>query len=352
MIPKGRTTGMELFDLAAKFCSSHRAVTVLAGCIVLIVAAFLSSEIEPTLNAVLYVVACFAVVAAILVWLLGARTERDAIIDLMNFGIEAEGPMAEEWAVLVAEAEPHLYLLRNWQDEQIYHNVCKTFYMVLWACLGTLCVYSLNCMGLPSTLFHMLAVLCIVATILCCSSYYYCCVCIWFIGEVSKMKSLATEFRIGLLPDLSPLVFDMRHLASRNAAVFLFVSLLLSIAILACVVIRGDAVTDRLLTFSLLSILAVGYVTFAVLCVCSKIFIDRLVVRWRRGALARLGQICMGGDGEGVSVACAKVCMLEDCAKALGVSCRVSSTDVVMVFLAVITFVVNAVSMVLGFRAL
>lgn len=56
--------------------------------------------------------------------------------------------------------------------------------------------------------------------------------------------------------------------------------------------------------------------------------------------------------GEGVSVACAKVCMLEDCAKALGVSCRVSSTDVVMVFLAAITFVVNAVSMVLGFRAL
>lgn len=50
----------------------------------------LGSKIEPDPNDVLYVVACFAVIAAILVWLLGARTERDAIIDLMNFGIEAE----------------------------------------------------------------------------------------------------------------------------------------------------------------------------------------------------------------------------------------------------------------------
>lgn len=107
-----------------------------------------------------------------------------------------------------------------------------------------------------------------------------------------------------------------------------------------------------MLTFSLLGILAVGYVTFAVLCVCSKIFIDRLAARWRRYALATLGQICMEGNGERTSMVCAKVCMLEDCAKALGVSRRISSTDVVMVFLAAITFVVNAVSMVLGFSAL
>ena len=68
--------------------------------------------------------------------------------------------------------------------------------------------------------------------------------------------------------------------------------------------------------------------------------------------MARLGRICMDGNGEGASVACAKVCTLEDCAKALGVFRRISSTDVVMVFLAAITFVVNAVSMVLGFRTL
>ena len=83
-----------------------------------------------------------------------------------------------------------------------------------------------------------------------------------------------------MLSNLSPLVFDMRRLSSRNAAVFLLVSLLLSVAIMAYIVIRGDVTGDGWVTFTLLSIFAVGYVTFAVLFVCSKIFIGRLAAQW------------------------------------------------------------------------
>lgn len=61
---------------------------------------------------------------------------------------------------------------------------------------------------------------------------------------------------------LSPLLFDLRRLASRNSTVFLFVSLLFSVVILVCVVIRGNAVGDSLFTFTLLAILPIGYVFF------------------------------------------------------------------------------------------
>lgn len=83
-------------------------------------------------------------------------------------------------------------------------------------------------------------------------------------------------------------LFDLRCLASRNATVLLFVSLLFSVAILACVDIRGDAVGDSLFTFTLLAILAIGYVAFAALFVCFKIFIDKLVARWRHNALTEI----------------------------------------------------------------
>ena len=122
--------------------------------------------------------------------------------------------------------------------------------------------------------------LCVIVSMLCCSSYYFCCICIWFISEDSKIESFGKESPAGLLSNLSPLVFDMRRLSSRNAAVFLLVSLLLSVAIMAYIVIRGDVTGDGWVTFTLLSIFAVGYVTFAVLFVCSKIFIGRLAAQW------------------------------------------------------------------------
>lgn len=45
---------------------------------------------------------------------------------------------------------------------------------------------------------------------------------------------------------------------------------------------------DSLFTFTLLAILAIGHVTFAALFVCFKIFIDRLVDRWRHNALTEI----------------------------------------------------------------
>ena len=71
---------------------------VLVGRIVLIFVAFLSNVIELTFDDVRYVVACLAVLVAILVWLLGGENRAEAIKDLMA-------------SAYVAEAKQHSYLL-------------------------------------------------------------------------------------------------------------------------------------------------------------------------------------------------------------------------------------------------
>ena len=124
-----------------------------------------------------------------------------------------------------------------------------------------------------------------------------------------------------------------------------------SLAILACVVIRGDAVDDSLFTFTSLAILAIGYVAFAVLFVCSKIFIDRLVARWRHNALTEIER-AWAQDGERAALSlCGRICSLKSCAKALGGGRRVSSKDLVAILLARATFAVNVATMALGLAA-
>lgn len=54
---------------------------------------------------------------------------------------------------------------------------------------------------------------------------------------------------------------------------------------------------DSLFTFTLLAILAIGHIAFAVLFVCFKIFIDRLVARWRHNALTE-SERAWAQDGE------------------------------------------------------
>lgn len=111
-------------------------------------------------------------------------------------------------------------------------------------------------------------------------------------------------------------------------------------AILACVVICGDASGDSLFTFTLLAILAIGYVAFAVLIVCSKIFIDRLVARWSHNALTEIERAALSP--------CGRICSLESYAKAVGVGRRVSSKDLVAILLARTMFAVNVAAMALG----
>ena len=233
------------------------------------------------------------------------------------------------------------------RDERSNHRICKLAYIGLWICLGFLCVYSLSRIGLPLGPFLLFSALCVVAA-LSCASYYFCCVGIWFIGKVSKMDALASRPVARWCPDLSPLLFDLRRLASRNSTVFLLVSLLFSVAILACVVIRGDAVGDSLFTFTLLAVLAIGYVTFAVLFVCSRIFINRLVARWCHNALAEIER-AWAQDGERAALSLrGRICSFESCAKALGVGRRVSSKDLAAILLATATFAVNILTMALG----
>lgn len=66
---------MEPFDLSVRLFSHHRAVSVLVGSLLVVDSIPLSLGIESTKEAVLYCLACFAMVAAVLTWLLGARSE-------------------------------------------------------------------------------------------------------------------------------------------------------------------------------------------------------------------------------------------------------------------------------------
>lgn len=170
---RGEVIGMELFDLAVRLCSRRRAMVVLVGCFVLILASWLSNEIDSVPNSVLYAVACFALIAAIASWLLGARSEQKAISELMAFSFPADGAVAEKWAALVTEARPHLYLFRHWRRERTYHKVCKLFYVGLWICLGAYCLFSLPSLNLPPAPTFLFAVLCAIVTGLCCASYYF-----------------------------------------------------------------------------------------------------------------------------------------------------------------------------------
>lgn len=85
--------------------------------------------------------------------------------------------------------------------------------------------------------------------------------------------------------------------------------------------------------------------------VCSGIFINRLVARWRHNALAEIERAWAMDGGLAALSLCGRVCSLENFAKALGVGRRVSSKDLAATLLATATFAVNVAMMTLGLAA-
>ena len=61
----------------------------------------------------LYTGLCFAVLTTMVVWLLGTRTERDAINDLLDSGDAVDVPMFKDGSALVDTAKAHLYVCRK-----------------------------------------------------------------------------------------------------------------------------------------------------------------------------------------------------------------------------------------------
>lgn len=259
--------------------------------------------------------------------------------------------MLSDWTDLSSRCETHLYFFKYRAEENSYHNLCKAVYVALWAIMISLYVYAFSRMDLEPLQLALLAVSAIFATGLNCTSYYFCCLCVWFIAELSKLDSLRALPSFQHLPRLSSVVQKLERTNTHNTNSFLLVSLILSVVILAGVFMSDGGARDTIMVLTMFAVLVVGFVTFAVLFACARLYINQLTDRWASTALVELERVATSGGPNALCKALPDPDVLDQLRRlegALRYGDRVSATDKTMLVLTIATLAVNAVSMFLA----
>lgn len=184
----------------------------------------------------------------------------------------------------------HPLLVKHWSYMHITmgdRRKYKGVYCVLWALVLWFVIAAIAKMELPSGYKIVLVVFAAVPHLLNSISYYLCCEFIWFLKEVSKYGKAEHAPHLDAAPQLSSSYLSLSKVAQYHCLVFFGVSLAYLVVIGLTLYLTPES-QRQLACLLLLVAVGLGAVTFAVLFICQKYFLSRLLGIWRDKAAAAL----------------------------------------------------------------
>ena len=229
---------------------------------------------------------------------------------------------------------------------------CKLFFWLCWVCLIVL--EALALLAIPIRLapkVYLIALLA-VATFLNGSSYLLCCVYVWFLSELSNLPQINQLPYNRHVPIQTPEYQKLSNAAKRNASTFLFVTVQFSAVIfLSFQLLLQPGESSNLGFFQLLCylmVLVVGFVTFSVLFQYSRIFLRRIVSSWQERSANEIYRDYRAFDKGSFVGSYDRVLLYEDAYAKVMQSEGVDRIDLLNIFLALMSLLVNAATFVVS----
>ena len=173
--------------------------------------------------------------------------------------------------------------------DPLYAQSCKVLFWLFWLALVVFNAVALWPMELPIMPKIYLILLVAIATLINGASYSLCCVYVWLLNALSKMEGLEELSHNRHVPLLTPEYRKLSEASKTNTLTFLFVTVQFSATMLLdCLLLPHDEQLGIVQVLCFLTVLLVGIVTFFVLFQCSRMFLARILERWREHSLCEI----------------------------------------------------------------
>ena len=323
-----------LILVACEKLSAHKFVVLVAGVVLVAVAAVLSLLPGPfarewsmcacsvdccpagrgeSLVRALYFAACFMYTAMAVMWVCYARTfaaNLRAPLDIAPLCDDGEyRRLAYECLAFyrmprercgIADDEATDPRRRDADTIERDARVCHFVFWLMWTAYTALDMYTVTGLNLPLPATVFLELLLLVVMVLNGSSFSLCARYVWFLKEFSRSRCLHRFKYVLGNPSLSTAYQRLAAASRGNSLVFFISVLLFSLVMLAGIVIAamggyspanwvGEHPSPHMvLVFCAMGAFAIGLVGFGVVYFCSKMFLSEVLDVWRTDAASML----------------------------------------------------------------
>lgn len=185
-----------------------------------------------------------------------------------------------------------------------YLKRCKATFWMLWIGFMAIEAAALAETAVPIVPKIYLISLAIIATLLNGTSYLLCCIYVRFLDSFSKIGNLEEFDHNRHSPIRTPEYERLDNAARNNLRTFLLVSLQFSLVVMLCAfLLPSDKPIGFLPIACFMSVILIGFATFAVLSIYSRIALNEITDRWKKRSISEIDEkyrSIVSRDGAGI----------------------------------------------------